>query len=88
MRSFSIVEDQGFKILMKTGRPEYYIPSRVTVARDVKHVFQKTRKRIGKMLKVWNPYYQPIRKKKQITLTILGVQRHLKFWDRCMDITE
>jgi hypothetical protein len=54
MRPFSIVEDVGFKNLMKTGRPEYYIPSRVTVARDVKYVFKKTRERIGKMLKVWN----------------------------------
>jgi hypothetical protein len=25
---FVIVEDQGFKSLMKTGRPEYYLPSR------------------------------------------------------------
>ena len=58
MRPFSIVEDQGFKTLMKTGRPEYYIPSRITVARDVKHVFNKTRERIGKMLKVWNLNYQ------------------------------
>jgi hypothetical protein len=49
---------------MKTGRPEYYIPSRITVARDVKHVFKKTRERIGKMLKVWNLNYQRIRKKK------------------------
>lgn len=62
MRPFSIVEDQGFKTLMKTGRPEYYIPSRITVARDVKHVFNKTRERIGKMLKVWNLNYQRIRK--------------------------
>jgi hypothetical protein len=52
MRPFSIVEDQGFKNLMKTGRPEYYIPSRVTVARDVTYIFKKTRERIGKMLKV------------------------------------
>jgi len=64
MRPFSIVEDQGFKNLMKTGRPEYHIPSRVTVAQDVRNVFKKTRERIGKMLKVWNPNYQQIRKKK------------------------
>jgi len=50
MRPFNIVEDNGFKILMKTGRPEYYIPSRCTVARDVNHVFTKTRARIAKML--------------------------------------
>ena len=51
-RPFSIVEDDGFKNLMKTRRPEYYIPSRYTVARDVKEVFKKTRKRLAKMLQV------------------------------------
>ena len=65
MRPFSIVEDQGFKTLMKTGRPDYYIPSRVTVARDVKYVFKKTRERITKMLQVWNLNYLRVTKKKQ-----------------------
>lgn len=51
MRPFSIVEDRGFKVLMKTGRGTYKIPSADTVARDVKHVFKKTRTRIGKMLR-------------------------------------
>ena len=49
---FSIVEDGGFKNLMKTGCPDYYIPSQYTVARDVKQVFKKTHKRIAKMLQV------------------------------------
>ena len=31
MQPFSIVEDDGFHVLMKTGQPEYYIPSRLTV---------------------------------------------------------
>jgi hypothetical protein len=54
MRPFDIVEDRGFQRLMKTGpgRPEYYIPSRTTVSRDVKLVFVNVRKRIAKMLKV------------------------------------
>jgi hypothetical protein len=52
MRPFEIVEDRGFQCLMKTGRPEYYIPSRTTVSRDVKQVFANTRKRIATMLKV------------------------------------
>ena len=52
MRPFSIVEDDGFKSLMKTGRPNHYLPKRRTVARDVKEVFRKTRKRIKKMLQV------------------------------------
>jgi hypothetical protein len=50
IRPFSIVEDEGFNVLMKTGRPNYYIPSRHTVARDVKHVFLSTRRKIAKML--------------------------------------
>jgi hypothetical protein len=39
LRPFAIVEDRGFKSLMKTGRPEYYLPSQSTVSRDVRLVF-------------------------------------------------
>jgi hypothetical protein len=49
-RPFNVVSDRGFQSLMKTGRPEYYIPSPSTVSRDVKKVFANTRKRIAKML--------------------------------------
>ena len=35
---------------MKTGRPNYYIPSPTTVSRDVKKVFVNAQKRITKML--------------------------------------
>jgi hypothetical protein len=52
MRPFSIVEDNGFKMVMKTGRPDHYLPSQATVARDVREVFKKTRKRIAEMLQV------------------------------------
>jgi len=52
MRPLSTVEDDGFKTLMKMGRPEYYIPLRHTVARDIKHVFKQTRMQIAKMLQV------------------------------------
>jgi hypothetical protein len=52
MRPFSIVEDKGFNTLMKTGWPNHYILKRQTVARDVKQVFKKTRKRVQKLLKV------------------------------------
>ncbi|KDR65506.1 hypothetical protein GALMADRAFT_148651 [Galerina marginata CBS 339.88] len=47
---FQIVKDRGFKSLMKTGRPEYYIPSSETVSRDIKTVFVSVRKRLAKML--------------------------------------
>jgi hypothetical protein len=36
---------------MKTGRPDYYIPSPTTVSRDVKKVFVNVRKRMAKMLR-------------------------------------
>jgi hypothetical protein len=52
MRPFAIVNDRGFQCLMKTGRPEYYLPSGSTVSRDVKEVFKKVRGRIAKMLQV------------------------------------
>ena len=52
MRPLSIVEDEGFKTLMKTGRSNYKLPKWVTVARDVKQVFKKTKKCITKLLQV------------------------------------
>jgi hypothetical protein len=51
-RPFNIVSDRSFHSLMKTGRPEYYIPSPSTVSRDVRQVFLRTRNRISKMLNV------------------------------------
>lgn len=52
LRPFSVVEDRGFKCLMKTGRPEYYLPSVATLSRDVRLVFVRTRNRVAKMLQV------------------------------------
>jgi len=49
---FLIVKDRGFMDLMKTGRPEYRLPSPATVARDVKHVFVSMRSRLAARLKV------------------------------------
>jgi hypothetical protein len=37
---------------MKTGCPEYYIPSASTVSRDVRLVFAWTRDQIAKLLQV------------------------------------
>ena len=51
-RPFEIVADRGFQSLMKTGGPEYYIPSPTTVSRDVKKVFVNVRKRMATMLQV------------------------------------
>ena len=49
-RPFTIVNDRGFQSLMKTGRPDYHIPSEHTVSRDVKQAFVHARKRVAKML--------------------------------------
>jgi hypothetical protein len=51
-RPFQIVNDHGFKKLMKTGRPDHHIPSMQTVSHDVKRVFVQVHKRIAKMLQV------------------------------------
>lgn len=51
-RPFNIVKDRAFLSLMKTGQPEYYIPSPSTISRDVKLVFARTRQCIAKMLQV------------------------------------
>lgn len=52
LRPFRIVRDRGFLVLMKTGRPGYYIPSPSTVSRDVKVVFARTRRRVARFLRV------------------------------------
>ncbi len=51
-RPYEIVRDRAFLQLMKTGRPEYKIPSPSTVSRDVRRVFARCRARIAKMLQV------------------------------------
>jgi hypothetical protein len=51
-RPFEIVVDHGFQSLMKTGWPDYYIPSPTTVSHNVKKVFVNVRKRMVKMQQV------------------------------------
>jgi len=51
-RPFKIVNDRGFQSLIKTGRPEYYIPSPETISCNVKRVFVRVCQRIAKMLQV------------------------------------
>ena len=47
-----IVNDRGFRNLMKTGWPEYHTPSQQTISQDVRHVFVGVCKRIAKVLQV------------------------------------
>ena len=60
VRPFTIIEDQGFKSLIKTGRPEHYLPSKSTVSRDVRLVFVNVRKRMAKMMQVSRYYTQSL----------------------------
>ncbi|KAG2342366.1 hypothetical protein BDR05DRAFT_976514 [Suillus weaverae] len=43
LQPFETVNDHGFQALMKTRRPEYHIPSPLTVSQDVKLVFSNVR---------------------------------------------
>jgi hypothetical protein len=52
IQPFDVVSDESFHYLMKSGRPDMYVPSPSTVSRDVRLVFTRTRQRIAKMLSV------------------------------------
>ncbi|TFY58886.1 hypothetical protein EVJ58_g6134 [Rhodofomes roseus] len=54
MRPFNIVKDRGFESLIKTGRPEYKLPSPTTVGRDVRKVFLRVRDRIARWLQEYD----------------------------------
>ena len=49
---FQIVNNPGFWVLMKTRRPECYIPSAKMLSHNVKNIFVHIRRHISKMLKV------------------------------------
>jgi uncharacterized DUF497 family protein len=49
---FQVVNNRGFQMLMKTGRPDFPIPSAETVSHDVKNVFINVHQRIARMLQV------------------------------------
>ena len=49
---FQVVNDHTFHSLMKTGRPECYIPSAEAVSCDVKNVFVNIHGKVAKMLQV------------------------------------
>ena len=49
---FQVVNNHMFRSLMKTGRPECYIPSAETVSCDVKNAFVNVCGKVAKMLQV------------------------------------
>ncbi|KAH9924959.1 uncharacterized protein BXZ73DRAFT_25083, partial [Epithele typhae] len=50
-RPYNIVKDRHLLTLLKTGRPNYKVPSATTVARDVKSVFAGSRSTMRKLLR-------------------------------------
>ncbi|KAL6307201.1 hypothetical protein BKA93DRAFT_712591, partial [Sparassis latifolia] len=54
LRPFTIIEDHAYQSLMKTGQPEYWIPSCWTVARDVHKVFACCWAHVAKMLQEYD----------------------------------
>jgi len=61
---------------MKTGRPEYFLPSAETVARDVRQVFVHSRQRVAKLLRVSSKT-----NKQNTELTdVPGIQRETQFY--------
>jgi hypothetical protein len=84
-RPFDIVKDRAFQSLMKTGQPEYYIPSPSTISCDIKLVFAQTRQRIVKMLQVRMVLILLSQKNNKDSP---GIQRTLEFCDQCLDFTQ
>lgn len=84
-RPFAIVKDRAFLSLMKTGRPDYKVPSPSTVSRDVKEVFANCRSRVAKMLQVSCCYlWYTVR---LVLILSTGLRRRLEFYDGRMDLT-
>ena len=79
---FLIIKDRSFKLLMKTGRPNYYLPSRSTVPWDICLVFAHMRNHIAKMLQVSSDTYHG----EETLRDIPGTQQKNKFHHRCVDV--
>jgi hypothetical protein len=80
----NIVKDRQFKWLMKAGCPGTSLPSPMTVAHDVKILFDKSHSRIHKILKVCIMFYIL----QSFADTFAGASRLCSFRDRCMDLTK
>lgn len=52
LRPSSIVEDPGYRRLVKTGRPEFVTPSAKTVMHDILRIFDHAHSRVGRLIKV------------------------------------
>ena len=85
-RPFKIVTNRGFRSLMKTGWPNYHLPSAETASRDARVVFVNVRKCIAKMLQVSSIIIIPCYK---LTFkTTAGTRRGAELCKRCMDVSQ
>ncbi|KAL4071957.1 hypothetical protein J3A83DRAFT_4093112, partial [Scleroderma citrinum] len=50
---FNIIDDAGFQCLMKTGRPNCYLPNLSTVLCDIQNTFVQVHQKIAKKLQVY-----------------------------------
>ncbi len=50
MHPFASVEDRAFQSLMKTGHPNYYLPSALTCLCDTKNIFKGACSKMAKIL--------------------------------------
>ncbi|KAE9399638.1 hypothetical protein BT96DRAFT_768552, partial [Gymnopus androsaceus JB14] len=53
-RPFRIVQDRCYRWLQKEGRPKHYVPSKETVARDVKKLYEKTKEKLAAELQAYD----------------------------------
>ncbi|KAJ3966678.1 hypothetical protein EV361DRAFT_551238 [Lentinula raphanica] len=51
-RPFRMVQDRSYRWLQKEGRPSHYVPSKETVARDVKKLYRLTKAKLAEELQV------------------------------------
>lgn len=52
LRPFDIVEDPGYRRLVKTGRPDFPTPSSKTLRQNVYNIYDRVLPRVSRMLKV------------------------------------
>lgn len=50
MHPYAVVKDRGFLLLMKTGRPGYWVPSPSTVICDTRFIYDRTREKLAHVL--------------------------------------
>jgi hypothetical protein len=84
-RPFAIVKDQRLLNLLKTGRPEYAVPSPTTVSRDVRKIFEHTKARLATILQVsicsQSSHIHP-------HIPFIELQRGPELRHRCVDVTK